>query len=161
MNLDAYRDLTIRIYDIRNIRISHPDNRPIGKIILRREVSDINRKSHFVRAACITSLSTLHKLKDKPYMCTEIEHKLAEDVYQGVLLKLDDFLVQGVTKVNADLLVVPSPIHIVANPAGKSSPVRLVGAPNHIEVTTKQSINSALHSGLPHYRHFLKTEPSL
>ena len=88
-------------------------------------------------------------------MCAEIKHKLAEDIDQGMFLKLDDFLElsdvkqMGVTKTNANLLVVPSAIHIVANPTSKSSPVRLVVAPNHPEVTTKQSINSALHSGLP------------
>ena len=78
--------------------------------------------------------------------------EVAEDVDKGVLLKLDDFLElsdvkqMGVTEANTDLLVVPS-IHIVANPTSKSSPIRLAVTPNRVEVTTKQSINSALHSG--------------
>lgn len=49
MVLDAYKGLTFPIYDIRNIKISHPSDRPIGKIHLRREASDIQKKSHFVR----------------------------------------------------------------------------------------------------------------
>ena len=88
-------------------------------------------------------------------MCSEIEHNLAEDVDQGVLVKLTDFLnlpevrAMNVTKATADSLVVPRSIHLVANPASKSSPIRLVVAPNRPEATTKQSVNSALHSGLP------------
>ena len=88
-------------------------------------------------------------------MCSELAHKLAEDVDQGVLLKMDDFLKlpevkrMGVTKETAHSIVVPSAIHLVANLASSSSPLRLIVAPNRVEATTRQSINSALHSGLP------------
>ena len=67
-------------------------------------------------------------------MSAELAFKLAEDVDQGVLMKLDNFLelanvkAQGVTKVNADLLVIPSPLHLVANTQSKSSPICLVVA---------------------------------
>ena len=56
---------------------------------------------------------------------------------------------QGITRENAGLLVVPSPLHIVANPGNKSSPVCLVATPNCENMSTRQNINSALHSGLP------------
>ena len=88
-------------------------------------------------------------------MCTELAHKLAEDVDQKVLIKLDDYLKlpevkqMGITRETAHANIVPSAIHLVANLASSSSPLRLVVAPNHPEATTRQSINSALHSGLP------------
>ena len=92
MDMSPYKDLTIPIFDIRNINISHPDDRPRGKIYLCRESSDIIRKEHFVRTTRISSLSALKRLQNKPYMCAELAHKLAEDVDQKVLIKLDDYL---------------------------------------------------------------------
>ena len=88
-------------------------------------------------------------------MSQEIAFKLSEDVDQGVLIRVEEFLElpevkkEGITKANIDRLVVPSPIHIVANLGSKSSPVRLVVAPNRENISTRQSINSALHAGLP------------
>ena len=41
MEMSPYQELTIPIFDIRNIDISHPDDRPRGKIYLCRESSDI------------------------------------------------------------------------------------------------------------------------
>ena len=92
MDMSPYKELTIPIYDIRNVNISHPAERPRGKIHLCRESSDIIKKDHFVRTACISSLSALTRLKNKPFMCSELAHKLAEDVNQGVLVKLEDYL---------------------------------------------------------------------
>ena len=88
-------------------------------------------------------------------MCLELAHKLSEDVDQGVLMKLDDYLELpevkelGITRQTAHANIVPSAIHLVANLSSASSPIRLVVAPNGPDVTTRQSINSALHSGLP------------
>ena len=88
-------------------------------------------------------------------MCTELAHKLAEDVDQKVLIKLDDYLnlpevkQAGITRETAHANIVPSAIHLVANLASSSSPLRLVVVPNRLEATTCQSINSVLHSGLP------------
>ena len=55
----------------------------------------------------------------------------------------------GITSETAHSNIVPSAIHLVANLSSSSSPLRLVIPPNRPEVTTRQSINSALHSGLP------------
>ena len=83
------------------------------------------------------------KVKNKPFMCSELAHKLAEDVDQGVLLKLDDHLKlpevkkMGITKETVHSIVVPSAIHLVANLASSSSPLRLVVAPNCPEATTR------------------------
>ena len=55
----------------------------------------------------------------------------------------------GITSETAYSNIVPSAIHLVANLASSSSPLRLVVAPNRQEATMHQSINSALHSGLP------------
>ena len=117
MEISPYKDLTIPIFDISNINISHPENRPRGKIHLCRELSDIIRKEHFVHAARVSSLSALKRLKDKPYMCAELAHKLAEDVDQKVLIKLDDYLElpevkrAGITRETAHANIVPSAIH--------------------------------------------------
>ena len=97
-----------------------------------RESSEIIRKEHFVRAAHISSLSALKRLQNKPYMCAELAHKLAEDVDQKVLIKLDDYLKlpevkqAGITRETAHANIVPSVIHLVAYLASSSSPLRLV-----------------------------------
>ena len=79
LDIYPYNELTFPIYDIRNIKISHPHNHPVGKIHLCREASNIEKKDHFVKTARISSLSTLSRLRNKPFMCAEIEHKLGEE----------------------------------------------------------------------------------
>ena len=91
LDMSPYNELTVPIYDIWNIKIFHPSDRPVRKIHLCRESSDIVKKDHFVKTARILSLSALTKSRNKPFMCSELAHKLAEDVDQGVLLKMDDF----------------------------------------------------------------------
>ena len=82
-------------------------------------------------------------------MCAELAHKLQEDVDQKVLIKLEDYLnlpevkQAGIMRETAHENIVPSAIHLVANLASSSSPLRLVIAPNRPEATTCQSINSA------------------
>ena len=155
MNMFPYNKLTTPVFDIANINILHPNERPMGKIHLVREASELKDKQSFINAARNSSLSALKRLKDKPYMSQELEYKLAQDVDSGVLMKLEEFLKldevkeKGIDKYNAHELVCPSPIHIVCNPVSKSSPVRLVVAPNRVNKNTRQSINSALHAGLP------------
>ena len=119
MDLPPYNELTVPIFDIRNISISHPDDSPRGKIHLCREASDIIRKDHFVKTARISLLSALSRLKNKPFMCQELAHKLAEDIDQGVLMKLDDYLELpevknlGITRETAHANILPSAIHLV------------------------------------------------
>ena len=94
------------------------------------------KKDHFVRTARILSLSALKRLENKPFMCSELAHKLSEDVDQGVLVKLEDYLKlpevkkMGITSETAYSNIVPSAIHLVANLASSSLPLRLVVAPN-------------------------------
>ena len=64
----------------------------MGKIHLVREVSEVKERSSFMQAARVSSLSALKRLANKPYMSQEIAFKLSEDVNQGVLVKLQDFL---------------------------------------------------------------------
>ena len=155
MDMSPYNKLTVPIFDINNVSLVHPDDRPRGKVHLCREASAIINKPYFVRQAKTSSLSALRRLKNKPYMCLELAHKLSEDVDQGVLMKLDDYLELpevkelGITRQSAHANIVPSAIHLVANLSSASSPIRLVVAPNRPDGTTRQSINSALHSGLP------------
>ena len=68
MNIEPYNKLTVPIFDISNITLKHPENRPIGKIHLVREASEIHQKSSFVNVARTSSLSALKKLRGKPYM---------------------------------------------------------------------------------------------
>ena len=125
-----------------------------GRFICAGKPQILLKKDHFVKTARISSLPALSRLKNKPFMCLELAHKLAEDVDQGVLMKLDDYLELpevkklGITRETAHANIVPSAIHLVANLSSASSPLRLVVAPNRQEATTRQSINSALHSGL-------------
>ena len=155
MDIFPYNELTISIYDVRNVSMSHPADRPRGKIHLCREASNIIKKEHFVRTAHISLLSALKRLQNKPFMCAELAHKLSEDVDQVVLVKLEDYLKLpeikklGITNETVHANIVPLAIHLVANLSSSSLPLRLVVAPNRQEITTRQSINSALHSSLP------------
>ena len=91
MDIEPYKNLKVPIFDVQNIKLNHPPNRPIGKIHLVREASEIKQKSSFVNTARTSSISALKRLKDKPFMAEEIAFKLGEDVDQGVLIKLDQF----------------------------------------------------------------------
>ena len=103
MDIPPYNELTLPIYDIANIKVRHPANRIMGKIHLVREVSEVKQRSTFMQAARISSLSALKKLADKPFMSKEIGFKLSEDVNQGVLVKLKDFLqLEEVKKLGID-----------------------------------------------------------
>ena len=101
-------------------------------------MSDILEKPSFVNTARISSISVLRKLQGKRNMANEIAHKLSEDVDKGVLMKLLDFLKldevksRNIDVTNVNQLVIPSPLHIVRNLGSKSSPVRLVVTPNHV-----------------------------
>ena len=136
MDIDPYRSLKLPIFDVSNIGVQHPPNRPCGKIHLKRQASPIHEKNTFVRTARYSSLSALKKLKNKPHMSRELGFKLSQDVDSGVLLKISDFLelpevkAAGITATNYHQFVVPSPIHIVANLGSRSSPICLVVAPN-------------------------------
>ena len=155
MDVEPYKSLTIPLYDMRNINFKHTKSRPRGKIHVKREISDVEDKSSFVQAARTSSTYVLKRLVGKPAISKEIAFKLSEDIDQGILLKLEDFLnldevkQKGINKNNVYEYVVPSPLHVVGNPGSNSSPIRLVVSPNRPHVTTRQSINQALHTGLP------------
>ena len=155
MDVEPYKSLKIPLFDIRNINFKHSKTRPRGKIHIRREISDVKDKFPFVQAARTSSTYVLKKLVGKPAISKEIAFKLSEDIDQGILLKLDDFLKldevkkEGINRDNVSEYVVPSPLHVVGNPGSNSSPIRLVVAPNRPNTTTRQTINQALHTGLP------------
>ena len=56
----------------------------------------------------------------------------------------------GINHHNVHEYVVPAPLHLITNPACKSSPVRLVVATNRPHPNTQMSINDTFHGGLPH-----------
>ena len=91
LEMEPYKSLKIPLFDIRNVAIKHPLDRPRGKIHIVRESSDILEKRSFVNTARISSISALRKLEGKPQIASEIAHKLSEDVDQGVLVRLSDF----------------------------------------------------------------------
>merc|ERR1712237_114897 len=80
MDIDPYRSLKLPIFDVSNIGVQHPSNRPMGKIHLVRQASQIHEKNTFVRTARYSSLSALKKLKNKPHMSKELAFKLSQDV---------------------------------------------------------------------------------
>ena len=91
-------------------------------------------------------------------MAAEVTYKLREDVNNGILVKLSDFIKlpevikEGITLEDAIKRITPAPIHMVSNINSKSSPVRMGIAPHQPHKVTKQSINDALyagHHGLP------------
>ena len=92
LDREPYKYLKIPLFDIWNVGIQYPLQRPRGKIHIVRESSDILEKPSFVNTARISSISALRKLQGKPNMANEIAHKLSEDVDKGVLVKLSDFL---------------------------------------------------------------------
>ena len=48
MNIEPYNSLTVPVFDISNIALQHPANKPVGKIHLVRESSELHEKSTFV-----------------------------------------------------------------------------------------------------------------
>ena len=86
--MESYRSLTVPLFDIRNIAIKHPSNRPRGKIHLVRESSDLQGQHNFNKTATWSLIFALKKLINKPNILKEIAHKLSKDIDQGVLVKL-------------------------------------------------------------------------
>ena len=61
LEMEPYKSLKIPLFDIRNVAIKHPPDRPQGKIHIVRESSDILEKCSFVNTARISSISALKK----------------------------------------------------------------------------------------------------
>ena len=154
MDIDPYNKLEEPIYHLSNIKVAHPQSRPRGVICLKRIVENPSGKEEFNFTAKVSSLAALKALKQKPAMAQEVTFKLREDVNNGTLLKLKDYLTlpdvqaAGITTQNCEDFIVPSPLHLVTNVNSMSSPVRLVVAPNRQNKITRQTINQCLHSGL-------------
>ena len=59
LDMEPYRSLTVPLFDIRNINIQHPRNRPRGKIHLIRETSDLQGKHNINNTAKWSSIYAL------------------------------------------------------------------------------------------------------
>ena len=158
MDIEPYKNLKTPYYAIQNLGIKHPQDRPRGQVHISRVFQFPQGSKDFAHSAKMSSLSALKTLQDRPAMAQEITFKLRADVRNGVLVKLSDFLqlpeaIQaGITSENAQKYICPAPLHLVANPNSKSTPVRMVIAPHKPHMLTRQSINDALasgHHGLP------------
>ena len=88
VDIEPYNSLKIPIFDIRNINLKYPAQRPHGKIHIVRESSNIKQKHSFVTTARISSMSALQKSRGKPHMSKEIAYKISEDINKGVLKQM-------------------------------------------------------------------------
>ena len=158
MDIQPYKISKTPYYSIQNLGMRHPHDRPRGQVHLSRVFQFPKGSQDFSHSAKMSSLSALKTLQDRPAMAQEITFKLRADVRNGVLVKLSDFLKlpeaikAGITPENAQKFICPAPLHLVANPNSKSTPVRMVIAPHNPHMLTRQSINDALasgHHGLP------------
>ena len=91
-------------------------------------------------------------------MAAEVSYKLKVDVNNGNLVKITDFIqppgvIEAEITLNEDRnFITPAQLYMVDNVHLKSSKDRMVAAPYHFHMITKQSINYALyseHHGLP------------
>ena len=84
-------------------------------------------------------------------MAAELIYKLRADVKNRILVKLTDFLKlpevvkEWITLQDANRIITPAPIQMVANVNSKSSPVRMVIALHQPHETTKQSIHDVIY----------------
>ena len=92
MDIKPYTDLIKPYYHIENIEIQHPEDRPRGKVHIKRVFQFPEGSKEFNHVARKSSLQALKTLQDKPHMAAEVTYKLRADVNNGVLVKLTEFL---------------------------------------------------------------------
>ena len=92
IDIPPYKGLKDPVYVPGNIRVRHPPNRPRGHIILKRQMTELSGVKEFCHTARLSSLSALKTLQHKPETARELTFKLHEDVDNGVLVSLEDFL---------------------------------------------------------------------
>ena len=92
MNIELYTKLTKPYYHIENIGIHHPEDRPRGKVQIKRVFQFPEGNEEFNHKARKSSLMVLKALQDKPHMAAELTYKLRAHVKDGILIKLTDFL---------------------------------------------------------------------
>ena len=102
----------------------------------------------------MSSISALKTIENRPHTAKALTFKLHEDVRNGVLVSLDDFLKlpevkeSGINKSNCHKYIIPSPIHLVTNQNSSSTPLRMTVAPNCTNKLTNKSINNMIHTGV-------------
>ena len=92
IDIPPYKDLKYPLIYPSNIKINHPPNRPWGPIILKRQTLEPSVVEEFCRTARMSSILALKTLQNKPNTAKELTYKLHEDIRNGVLVSLDDFL---------------------------------------------------------------------
>ena len=102
----------------------------------------------------MSSISALKTLTSKPNIVKELSYKLEEDVRNGILVSLEDFLQlpevkkSGINAGNCDDYIISFPLQLVTNVNSKSTPLQLCVAPNWVSKLTRQTVNGLLHTGL-------------
>ena len=92
MDIKPYADLVKPYYHLENIEIQHPEDRPKGKVHIKRVFQFSEGSKEFNHVTKKSSLQALKTLQDKTHMAAEVTYKLRADVNKGVLVKLTDFL---------------------------------------------------------------------
>ena len=133
INIPPYNTLTHPLFHPAKINVQHSPNRPKGQIILKCQTAEPSWVKEFCRTARMSSVSALKTLESKPNMAKELTFKLEEDVRNGILVSLEDFLQLPEAKEswinarNCDASIIPSPLHLVTNVNSSSSPLRMCG----------------------------------
>ena len=92
VDVPPYTGLKDPVYAPGNIKVRHPPSRPRGHIILKRQMTELSGVKEFCHTARLSSLAALKTLQHKPETARELTFKLHEDVNNGVLVSLEDFL---------------------------------------------------------------------
>ena len=93
--VNPLQDLKTPLYDVSSIDNKQSDNRPRGYIQVRCLTKPIDDNLQFMASAWGSTLSVLKSLRQKPLATQESQYKLNQDIDQGVLISLKDFLLNS------------------------------------------------------------------
>ena len=151
-----YPNLSIPVWDPACLGIEHPQNRPRGSISVVRQTQKLQDAGSYSKIARGSTASVLRNLKNRPLAVQEIQFKLRQDVDQGTLVRLTDFLNfpdvkdAGITPDNVGNHVTPSSLLLVWNPGSSNTKARLCVSPSRKSWVTNASINDLCHPGHHH-----------
>ena len=156
MTSPPYPNLSIPVWDPSNLGIEHPSCRPRGSISVVRQTKKLQDAGSYSRIAYGSTASVLKNLKDRPLAVREIQFKLRQDVDQGNLIRLSDFLNlsevkrAGINPATVNDHVTPSSLLLVWNPGSSNTKARLCVSPSRKSRVTNASVNDLCSPGHHH-----------
>ena len=136
LKVDPQPDLLMPLFEPINVELQPKISRPRGTISTQRFHTDIENRAQFRQIALSSTLSLIKSLNNRPESVKEIKYKIKQDIDQGALISLDDFLElklvrdQGINRTNISQYITASSLLLVYNAHSRSSPIRLCADPS-------------------------------